>query len=234
MSLDSVTKRRWDRKRKLLPRLRLRYPNDAELQRLAELANVDADSLSIFCEHIRSLILDAHLSDASLQGLSKPRVKSFLTNVASQAQQLSDHLRAIDVDGRGSADHAGFLLEMELGKIQFNNNSILLPDYVTILDNLSAAARRGASSIKSKHGQRNLAFNQFIEALWLIAWQYRGHWTLYRSAQKTWKGTILEALKILQGYLPPHFFPGGVLGRSVEYAISKLKKHITKNQEPRR
>lgn len=230
MPLEFVAKRRWDRRHKLLRSLGLRYPNDGELRKLAELANVDADNCSIFGEQIRSLILDAHLSNSSLRGLSKPKIRNFLTNVASQAQQLSDSLRAIDVGARGSAEHAGFLLEMELWKTQ----SILLPEYVAILGGLSDAAKRGASSIKSKRGQRNLAFNQFIEGLLMAAWQRRGQWTLYRSGEKTWKGTMLEALKILQQYLPPQFFPGGVLGRSADYARLKLKQHITKNQGSRR
>ncbi len=227
---EFVAKRWWERKRKLLPSLRLRYPNDGELRKLAELANVDADNR--FGEHIRSLILDAHLSDSSLRGLSKPKIKTFLTNAASQAKQLSNNLRAIDVGSRGSAEHAGFLLEMELCKTQFNKHSISLPDYVTILGSLSEAAKRAASSVKSNRGQRHMAFNQFIEGLWIAAWQRRGKWTLYRSAEETWKGTMLEALTILRQYLPPQFFSSGAeLGRSVEHVRKKLKDHIAENLE---
>lgn len=226
MSLEFVSKRRWDRRRKLLPNLRLKYPGDDEQRKLAELAKVGATHLSIFGEHICSLILDAHLSHSAFKALSKPEIKAFLDTVAHQAQQLSNILGTIDVGSGGSAEYTGFLLEMELGKVQ----SILLPEYVALLGNLNDAAKRGGSSIKSRRGERNSPFGLLVEGLVMAAGQHGGEWTLYKAARQEWNGTLLEALNTLKEYLPQEFFPPGVLGRAAYYAKSKLNQHITKNR----
>ena len=232
MSLELVAKRRWDRRRKLLPKLKLSYPNEHELQKLARLA--DVDDFTIFGQHIPSLILDAHLNDLSFRKYSTPQITEVLNNISSKAKQLGAALKAIDVGSNGSAEHAGQLLEWELSKFPFNKPPMFLPEHVAALGRLSDAAKRGSSSVKTKRGQRNLAFNQFIEGLLMAAEQRGGRWTVYRSADQTWKGTLLEALTILQQYLPRQFFPDGELGRSVDYARSKFEKHITKNQGSRR
>ncbi len=80
-----------------------------------------------------------------------------------------------------------------------------------------------------------LAINLFIDGLLMAAWQRDGRWTVYRSPNGKWSGTLLQALTILQQYLPPQFFPvGAELGRSVEHVRKKLKDYIAKNQEQRR
>ena len=112
MSDMLVFERRWKRKRKLLPNLRLRYPNDNELHELAEPAKVD--NCSVFGSHIRSIILDAHLNTRILRNLSAPRVQKILTSVASRAQSLSKHLKTLDVGKGGSAERAGLLIELQL------------------------------------------------------------------------------------------------------------------------
>jgi len=226
MSFELVAKRRWARKRKLLPRLKLKYPNDRELKELARLAKVD--DASFFSEHIRSLILDAFLNDSSFRELSTPRTRTFLKNIARQAQQLGNSLRAIDVGSSGSAERSGFLLELELSNIQFNDCSICLPDYIAVLGSLTESANKAASSLKSKRGPKgaggNLAFNLFIDGLLMAARQRDRRWTVYRSPNGKWSGTLLQALTILQQYLPPQFFPvGAELGRSVEHVRKKTQ-----------
>jgi hypothetical protein len=226
MSLESVAKRRFDRRRKLLKNLKLKYPGDDERRKLAELAKVRPDHLSIFGQHICSLILDAHLGHSAFEGLSKSKTKTSLDSVAHQAQQLSNLLKTIDVGSGGSAAYTGFLLEMELGKVQ----SILLPEYVALLGNLNDAAKRGGSSIKSRRGERNSPFSLLVEGLVMAARQHGGEWTLYKAARQEWNGTLLEALNTLKEYLPQKFFPPGQLGRAAYYAKSKLNHHITKNR----
>jgi hypothetical protein len=63
---------RWNRRRKLLPSLRLTYPNDDELKYIAKLAEVN--DASSFGRSIHSIILDAHLNDQSFRTLSVPKV----------------------------------------------------------------------------------------------------------------------------------------------------------------
>jgi hypothetical protein len=226
MSLESVAKRRFDRRRKLLKNLKLKYPGDDERRKLAELAKVRPDHLSIFGQHICSLILDAHLGHSAFEGLSKSKTKTSLDSVAHQAQQLSNLLKTIDVGSGGSAEYAGFLLEMELGKVQ----PTLLPEYVALLGSLSGAAKRGGSFIKSRRGERNSAFSLLVEGLVMAARQDGGEWTLYRTARQEWNGTLLDALEALRQYLPRKFHPPGQLGRAAYYAKSKLDQHITKNR----
>jgi hypothetical protein len=79
--------RRSDRKRKLLPKLNLEYPNDKELCQLAQLATVN--DFADFGQHICSIVLDAHLNDAAFKGVSKPQVQRYLNNIAMQAERLA-------------------------------------------------------------------------------------------------------------------------------------------------
>jgi hypothetical protein len=229
VSWDIVAKRRWDRQRKLLPNLRLRYPNDTEVQELARLANVG--DLTSFGQHIRSIILDAHLNNAAFKNLSTSGVRNTLNSVVRRARHLESSLRAMDVGRKGSAAHAGLLLELELSKVQPNDGKMLLPEYMGFLRALAEAGEKAAASFKSKRGPKPLtatsAFDLFVESLLMAAWQQRGDWTVYRSADGTWTGTILDAITILKKYLPQQFFPNA--GRSVEYIRKKLRDHIAKN-----
>jgi hypothetical protein len=232
MSLEPVAKRRFARRRNLQARLKLSYPSEYEMQRLARLANIDdsnVDDFSIFAGHIRSLILDAHLNDLLFREFSATQIRTTLDDISKKARQLGTVLKAIDVGSGGSAEHAGQLLEWELSKFGFNKRPMFLPEYIAVLGKLNDAAKGGSSSVKTKRGQRNIAFNQFVEGLLMAAEQRRGHWTIYRAADDEWTGTLLEALTILQQYLP-QFFPTGEVGRSVEYVRSRLEKHITKNE----
>ena len=228
MSSEMVLESRWNRKRKLLPNLRLKYPNNNEMHELARLAKVDEPS--IFGQHIRSIILDAHLNDASLRTLSAPEVRKILKNVMLKAQCLASALRNIDVGTKGSAYNAGMLLEYQIR--HFRNEAVLIPDYVELLTGLQEAASSAAVLAKAKRGPKgaggNLAFNVFIKSLYRVARQ-RGKWTNYKSAAGPWTGSLLEALKILEPYLPAGFFPGGELGRSIEHIKKKLTDNITKN-----
>jgi len=220
--------RRWGRKRKLLKKLQLRYPNDDELSQLAALAKIESDKSAAFSEYIRSIILDAHLNDRSLRGLSTPKVRRILNEIARKAQQLRTELQGSDVDSGGSAEHAGFLLEMELSKLKFKRSLFLLPEYVVVLGQLSDAAKAATSSLRSKRAPK--AFDAFVDQLIINTWTVRGKWTVYQSGN-TWRGTLVEALAILQKYLPPEFLPPGELGRSVQYIRNKLKDHITKHRD---
>jgi hypothetical protein len=161
--------------------------------------------------------------------LSTTQIRTTLDDISKKAQQLGADLKAIDVGSGGSAEHVGQLLEWELSRL-FNKRPMFLREYIAVLGKLNDAAKGGSSSVKTKRGQRNLAFNQFVEGLLMAAEQRRGHWTIYRAVDQEWTGTLLEALTILQLYLPPQFFPEGELGRSAEHVRSKLEKHITKNE----
>ena len=62
---DALAKNRWNRRRKLLPNLRLRYPTDDEIRHIAKLAKVDHRLHGT----INGIIFDAHLADASFRTL---------------------------------------------------------------------------------------------------------------------------------------------------------------------
>src|SRR4051812_18144874 len=96
-------------------KLRIKFPNEAEMGRLAELAQVRESSASGFGQHIRSIILDAHLNDASMKGSATPEVKKALSSVAKQAAKLAATLREMDLKIAGgiggSSQTAGTRLE---------------------------------------------------------------------------------------------------------------------------
>jgi hypothetical protein len=222
---------RWNRKRKLLPNLKLKYPSDDELRYIAELARVDGQS-------IRSIILDAHLYHAQFRTLSIPRVRGALKSVVNQANRLRKILGQLDVGrgSRGSENYAGYLIEGELSVLKQidSEKMILMPAYIDLLDALSSAAQRAEQKLMHlpKGASGNPAFDFFIQNLLAAAWMRGGSWTNYRSRDGTWKGTLPEALKILQKYLPQRgFFPPGELGRSVEHIRKKLKDHMQRARE---
>ena len=222
-----LTTNRWNRRCKLLPNLRLRYPTDDEIQHITKLAKVNRALHGT----INGIILDAHLADLSFRTLSIPRVKKALNNVANRASQLGELLSRLDIGrgGTGSLDRAGELLEIELFVLQQTRaRRILLPKYIDLLEGLSSAARRAAQKPMRlpKGAGGNPAFDDFIENLLMAARSSGGRWTNYRSTDGTWKGTLLEALSVLKKYLPRKFFPPGELGRSVEHIRKKLGDHI--------
>jgi hypothetical protein len=230
MEREFIAENRWNRKRKLLPKLGHTYPSDLELRKVAELAEVD--NPSIFGGHIHSIVLDAHLNDASWRNLSIPKVKKVLNKVMTKAQQLRNALQEIDVGAMASAEYAGRLLEYEMGISSIKERLVLIPECIQLLNLLNDAAHRAAQQAKSKRGPKgaggNHAFNLFIQNLIMAAWQRRGHWTNYKSADGTWTGTLLKALKILKPYVPIGFYPAGELGRSIEHVRKKYKDSITK------
>ena len=233
MSLEKVAARRLSRRRQLLPKLKLKYPTDAETQKLAELASVD--DRPVFSSHLQSIILGAHLNDVALKGLSEPKVRRALNKVATACKNLCGALSALDVGSGGSAERAGFLFEMELGSDGSSGHPALIPDCLEFLARVNHAARKAVGRAKSKPGPKGTAgspaFGHFIESLQMAAWQRRGDWTNYRSADGSWTGTFLQAIEILKPYLPAEFLPHRELrrnGRAVEHIRKKLKDHTTK------
>jgi hypothetical protein len=159
-------------------------------------------------------------------------------------------LNSIDVGSKSSSEQAGRLLEIELGKVQWKEVTFLLPEYSGLLSKLSNAASAAVARADSRHGHRvkgksnrgrkkgsveNPAFNMFVQPLWMAARQRGGALTIYRKADgKTWAGSWLPVLEILEKYLPTNFFPRGELGASVERIVGTLKKDIIKNSAPER
>jgi hypothetical protein len=228
MSMRLVIDSRWQRTRALLPRLRLRYPNDVEAEQLAKLAKVD--DRTAFESHIRSIILDAHLLDRSLRNVSASEVRKTLRSISKRASFLRERLEAIDVGNASSAERAGYLLETQLANFDFKSGLILLPDFEALLGALAEAADEATRLIHPKRGPKgaggNAAFDMFVEMLLKAAWQRRGDWTNYKSVGGKWAGSLLDALEILKPYLPKGFFPSTVLGRSVEHIIGKFKRSL--------
>jgi hypothetical protein len=222
---------RWDRKRKLLPKLKLSFPSSEELRSIAELAKVD-DTSRQFGHVICSRVLDAHLDDESFRSLARPQVKKTLKSVTSQVNRLRAKLCKLDV-GRGSVGsfkYAGLLIEVELYAAQKSKKEgiILLPEYIELLSALSDAAERAVRRpMNMKKGAGgNPAFDCFIRSLVMAARMFGGKWTNYRQDDQTWCGTLLDALEILKKYLPQGFFPPGEIGGSIDHIRNKLNKSI--------
>jgi len=222
-----VLQKRFERKRVLLPSLKLKYPNDLEMERLAMLAKV-ADVPS-FERHIHNIILDAHLIDASWRNMSVPEIRNKLKAIRKYSSQLGTMLNAIDVGAKGSADQAGYLLEVGLATFSYRHELVLIPEFKFLLEALATAAgeaikRQGVVGKRGpKGGGSNRAFDFFVQLL-LEAPRQRGgrSWTNYKSADGKWKGSLLEALNILKPYLPRNFYPANAdLGRSVYRVRSK-------------
>jgi hypothetical protein len=220
---------RFERKRKLLPTLKLKYPTNDEISQLAKLMKVsDASRLS---GTIRSVILDAHLNHKAFQGLSKPEVRKACKNVTREAAQLKETLSELDVGrgARGSLDEAGFLIEWELFR---RHSLLLLPEYIELLDALSVAAQQAANrEIYSPRGAGgNPAFDMFIQRLLMTVRLHAGRRSdlkVYRKVDGEWGGSLMDALRLLEEYLPPGFVANG---RSVEH-IKKKFMHTIKRAE---
>ena len=83
-------KKWWERRRKRLPNLKLNYPDDDEQKCIAHLAGVK--NTPEFAQSIRSIILDAHLSNQTFQTLSVPEVRKIIKRIAGQAKRLKNML----------------------------------------------------------------------------------------------------------------------------------------------
>src|SRR5262249_18065949 len=141
--MSALAENWWERRRMLLPSLRLTYPSDNESRHIAELAK--AKDASSFARTIESTILDAHLSDTSLRTLSIPQVKILRERVASEEDRLRHILSKLDVGrgSKGSEYEAGWLIERELAFQQFESGeTVLIPEHTDLLDALSGAAQR--------------------------------------------------------------------------------------------
>jgi hypothetical protein len=229
--LKAFHRNRWERRRKLLPKLNLKYPDDNEQESIARLAGIK--NTPRFTEEVRSIILDAHLGNQQFKTLSAPEVKELIRNIGKQAKQLKDMLAQLDVGcgSEGSYFEAGFLLEAELYASE--SQITQFPDYIVILAELITAAERAAGKkISYPRGSGgNPAFDMLIDQLLLMSRIHGTSWTNYRSAEGKWIGTLLDALSILKKYLPRSgFFPQGDLGRSIEHIRTKLNQHLALNR----
>ena len=227
---NAFYKKWWERRRKLLPNLKLKYPDDDEQARIAQLVGVE--NTPAFAQGIRSIILDAHLSDQQFQTLSIPEVRNLIRDVAKQAEKLKNILTQLDVGSRseGSFMEAGYLLEKEL--FASGGEMTQLPEYMVLLDALNTAAQRAVDKPISfpRGAGGNPAFDMFIEQLLITTRMHGGRRTNYRSRDQSWTGTLLQGLEILKKYLPQSgFFPPGELGRSVEHIKNKLDEHIARS-----
>jgi hypothetical protein len=135
-------KQRWERRRKLLPKLKLKYPSDHEQESIAQLWGIR--NTPAFAEAIRSIILDAHLSNQQFQTLSAPEVRELIGNIATQAEQLKGMLTQLDVGygSEGSHFEAGHLIEAEL--YVSGSDMKRLAEYMVLLEALKTAAERAA------------------------------------------------------------------------------------------
>ena len=94
MQEDSEARRKafykkwWERRRKRLPNLKLKYPKSDEQECIAQLAGIK--NTLRFAGEIKSIILDAHLSDQQFRTLSVPEVRAIIDDVAEQAKLLKN------------------------------------------------------------------------------------------------------------------------------------------------
>ena len=171
MKNDAVSKNRWERKRKLLPNLKLQYPGIDKLAEIASLAGVEKSRHETFGSSVKGIILDAHLNTASMQEQSIPEVKKVLQGLGTKALQLRDALHNIDIDlntavaAGGTKQLAGMLLEFEIGKSQIREKLVLVPEYVELLTALNKASLQAADSLKAKRGSKGAAGSSRVSDL---------------------------------------------------------------------
>jgi len=125
------------RKHYSIPRIGLREKlTEEKLQKIAKLAN--AKYVPGFGDHLLNLILDAHKDDAMYRGSTAKKTKEGLKKVQAKARELIDALKDIDVGS--PAEYPGLLLEIQLEKVHFKEQSILIPDLIEVLHLLNHAA----------------------------------------------------------------------------------------------
>lgn len=165
---------------------------------------------------------------------SIPEAKKILRRLGTKALQLTNILRTIDIDlnttvvAGGTKQLAGMLLEHEIGESQSTEKLVLVPEYIELLTALNKASLQALESLKAKRGPKGAAgsraFPIFVETLW----PYGRSWTNYQAAAGPFQGSFVDALKIMEPYLPKNFFPLGDLGRSIEHILDKQTERITK------
>ena len=210
------------RKQRLLGKIAI---TEAKLQKIAKLANVQ--NHSEFGSRIYGLMLDAHRNDAARRGNTSENIKATLDRVIKHANSLTDALRAVDIGSGG--EYPGSLLEGQLEKFHFQQQLILIPELIELLNSLAVAAANAKPKRKKRGRRPNWAFDNFVMGLLTAARQWGGHWSVHKL-DGVYKGELLEALLILEPYLPPKFYPQKAeLGRAIEHIRRKLNKNIAEN-----
>ena len=224
---------RFERLRAIVPNLQLRYPTRSEVDAIATSADIKCgvEETALFEQHIRSIILDAYLLNASMRTLSAKTVRGTLKSISKKALVLSKSLSSMDFGRGGAKERAGLLLERKLADLCVERELFLIPQIERMLDALGTAASRAADDHISKRGPKGVAgspaFDEVIRMLYFAAWQRGGDWTNYRSADGRWTGTLLDALVILKPYLPSNFLQSEDRGRSIANIKRKLSVRIT-------
>jgi hypothetical protein len=132
----------------------LEYPDDAVMRHLSNLIGATDPT---FSNSIKSIILDAHLNDAAQRKASDVEIAALLKKVKSQAVALQELLSRLDIGAEGSAYQAGLRLEFALDTQRANGSLDLIPEYIRILENLTAAAELRKSAFGQRRAQREPA-----------------------------------------------------------------------------
>ena len=219
----------------------LQFPTSAELVDLAGLAEISRTNRDAFAAVICGAIRDAHSNwSSNVKQLYANDVVPILEHIEKSARRLDTALRAIATSSDHPAEVARYILIRDLSAQSADIDSQIAS--IGILVASSSRAIRQAKSDLRARGRRagaggNVAFNWFIDSVYMAAWQNGGHWTNYRGASgrggSQWNGTLLRAMAILRPYLPaPGFFPVADLGRSLDHISKQLKSCLPKSSQP--
>jgi hypothetical protein len=222
--------------------LSLRFPTEAELQRLEELANTRPESQINFFGNINSLIQEAHYFHKLFHaGPKKYRA------ALERLQRIATHLHAVnaELDGVVEAGQSANGDPEKTFAYDFLNEAIdrspgpwqsdrRLAKHVQKLSDFLAVSQRAEQQAKAIWGRRgrrtgaggNYAFNIFVQQLYLTAWTSGGRFTNARNKDpQQWSGSLVEVLEILRPYLPS-FFPPAEIGRAAQNIVDQLRAHM--------
>jgi hypothetical protein len=210
-------------------------PLDDVVKEIATLARIsDPAARAYFCEGVLLLIEEIRQAPVveRWQRSKSDEVASQLSAVERKAIVLCEELDRMSRDV-GAPGVAGRFL-----RAAARDQRLAIPTVISNLEILATVAKAAASDVQMRHdrtksarvgrskkqsaagrpkGTRgNVRFDLFIDQLLCEVRSMGGKkLTIYKSeaAEEGWDGTLLKAIRLLEPYLPPQFFPTSALGR---------------------
>jgi hypothetical protein len=219
------------------------FPTQAELLQIAALAKIKTGSQTHFIEDIKELIEQAHIDHKLFQDGPKTyrAVLRRLKRIANHAQKLADELHGVVEAGSSAAGDPEKTFTYDLLNEAIDRSpggpwksDQGLAEYIQKLSDFSAVSQRAQQKAEAVFGRRgrpagaggNYAFDLFIQHFHLNFRTHGGRLTnAPRRAGGKWSGSFIEALDILEPYLPK-FFPPAETGRAVQNIVGNFRAYM--------
>jgi hypothetical protein len=212
-------------------------------RRLAELAEIPETSVAQFCKLLALKIEAAHYS--TLYGEPKASdIKHSLNGVANAARKLDKALAVLfGESGSFGKQLAASFLEIALDDGAGEDITAYRRRLATLVD---ATGKAGGSaddlfpplrSGRPAHSGDNPFFDRFVKGLFEIARALEGRkwaWSCYQNNygdHREWKGTLVQAMNLLQPHLPQSgFIPKSQLGYVLERLAERYGADADENR----